>query len=181
MKKLSIFLAVLCLVAAAVADIDFVGLPADGSARGIALGGRVVAVQGFDAFTVQRIDSLYTNAQVVTTSATTNWTYSLSYTNATVSGSVTNYVVLTNTVDVDMAPLPADLRYIAYWTNTVVTTTAATNWTQVLAACATNTLGSATVSGGRSQGIVTNAWLAPGTAVRRASAGSPGAVLVIER
>ena len=181
MKKSALLLAVSLLVAAAVADIDFVGLPADGSARGIAMGGRVVALQGFDAFTAQRIDTLYTNAQVIVTTATTNWTYSLSYTNATVSGSVTNYAIVTNTVEVDMAPLPADLRYIAYWTNTVVTTTATTNWTQALAACATNSIGSATVSGGRSQGLATNVWLAPGTAVRRASAGSPGAVLVIER
>ena len=49
------------------------------------------------------------------------------------------------------------------------------------AACATNSIGSATVSGGRSQGLATNVRLAPRTAVRRASAGSPGAVLVIER
>ncbi len=171
----------LLIPCAALAAYEFVPLPADGTPVAVPSGGRAVALVGFDAFSAQRVDELWTNAATVSVSYSTNRTYSLSYTNATVSAGVTNRVVVTNTTATAMDPLPAGLDYIAYWTNTVVTATATTNWSLRLASAATNAIGSASLSGTRSFGACTNAWVAPGAKLRRSSAGKGGAAVVIER
>ena len=174
MKRIPAILLAASAAALALAEAEFLQLPADGSPVAVAAGGRVVALQGFDAFTAQRVDELWTNAMTVAETPATNWTYSLVYSNAT--------SVVTNTVDRDMAPLPAGLDYISYTTNRTVTTTAVTNWAPVRAACATNALGGASLSGGVSRTeSITNGWVSPGTLLRRSAAGLPGARAVIER
>ena len=181
MQRIIPILLLALAAAQAPAGYEFVPLPADGSPVEVAAGGRAVALVGFDAFTAQRVDRAWTNAATVATAYATNFTYSLSYTNATVSAGVTNRVVVTNTTATAMDPLPAGLQYIAYWTNTVVTATSTTNWAPRLAACATNSIGAASLSGTRSFGACTNAWVQPGSLLRRSSAGRTGAAVVIER
>lgn len=68
----------------------------------------------------------------VVTVSTTNFTYSLVYSNGT--------EVVTNTVDVDYSPFPPDMDYLVYTTNRVITTTVTTNTYVAEIAAYTNAL-----------------------------------------
>ena len=111
------------------ADFEFIRLPPN---TPVAVdGGRAVFAQAGEQLSIYRIDDFYAAYQHITATSETNTTYLLTYTNA-----VGN--VATNITDYDVSPFPAGYQYIAYWTNTVVTTTAVTNYINELECASTN-------------------------------------------
>lgn len=135
MKRFLLPLA-LCALAAVTfvrADMDFLEIPADGSAVEVRPGGKIVwvdAVSTNSAWspTVKLARELWTDVAQVETSVATNFTYSYVVTNA--PGTVTN---------VYPRPFPAlPARTAAFWTNAVEVTTVATNLVPRLSAAETN-------------------------------------------
>lgn len=180
MKKLLTTLPIL-LGFTALAEYDYIRLPDDNPVV-IENGGRLCNAFSYDLLSLYRIDEQYQTTAEVTTTAETNTTYCLSYTNAVGS-------LVTNITDYDIAPLPAGYAYVGYWTNTVVSTTSTTNWVTTLAQAVTNAIfdvdgpidDSDLYTSGYSTNSLNATWLLPGTKVYSPQVTQPGTVLILEK
>lgn len=183
MKKLFSALAIilLAIIIAAItanAALETIQIPS-GSEYRMFSPGKVVEVQVLSdtaagTAAVKASESLVKMVDDVTTTYTTNVTYSLVYSNGT--------EIVTNTVDVDYSPFPSGMRYISYATNTLVTTTSVTNIVPLTVLTVTNAVGSTiTCSGGYGKANPENAYLAPGSTVFAEGTATGRVTLIIER
>lgn len=159
MKKYLILASLAFIGVLAFAQCDFLTVLPGGVTR-VYEAGRVAHVEVLSSVSngtaaVKRVRELVALRDDVTTTYSTNVTYTLSYSNGT--------EIVTNTVDVDYSPFAAGMRYISYATNTTVTATSVTNVVPYVATCVTNDLcESITCTGGVGSAALTNKFVFPG-------------------
>lgn len=151
----------------------------DGGSVTVPLGGRLAYVNVLSTVpngtcTLKRGQSFETNAASVVSFAATNFTYSLVYSNGTVT--------VTNVTAVNQWPDIAGTRYISYSTNRTVRTWAETNWTPRVALAVTNALTEQiTCSGGVGTNAPTGKYVLPGDRLFFDGTAKGRALIVIER
>lgn len=178
-NALAIALASILFFSVAEASVDWIQIPS-GTSHKVLEPGKVVAIQVLSeeasgTATVKAEEKLVRIVDDVTTTAFTNFTYSLVYSNGT--------EVVTNTTAVDYSPtFPPSLRYIEYFTNTIVTTTTTTNKVPSAVLTVTNDVGTTvTCSGGYGKANPSDAYLAPGSTVFAEGTANGRVTLIIER
>ena len=176
MKRLLALAALAALAASGATDIF--GVSSGGSVT-VPLGGRlayvhVLSTTASGTCTLKREQVLRTNAVEVFSFASTNFTYTLVYSNGTET--------VTNVTETDQAAGLAGLSYISYATNQIVNSWNVTNMVQALALTVTNALtDQVTCSSGVGTNAPTGKYVLPGDRIFFEGTATGRALIVIER